>query len=239
MNQKTTSNLKTAQALSAVLPEAMTGDSAAADQLHQIFNSLPVYSWQTIKDVPFKDGIYIVFEKGETYKGLPRIVRVGTHTSPGRLKQRLRSHFLSEHHNSSIFRKNIGKVLLNQDHDSYLAIWTLDTSKAKNAGKADKSKEAEIEHRVSAYMREAFTFCVFPVANKEERLRLEAAIIAALHQADDFKASPAWLGRDSPEEIIRECGMWLKQGLTANPLTRDEMERLAELTASSKGQGDS
>ena len=111
MNQKTTNTMTTNKAPSAVLPETMTGDSAAADQLHQIFNSLPVYSWQTIKDIPFKDGIYIVFEKGETYKGLPRIVRVGTHTSSGRLKQRLRSHFLSEHHNSSIFRKNIGKVL--------------------------------------------------------------------------------------------------------------------------------
>ena len=112
MNQKTTNTMATNKAPSAVLPETMTGDSAAADELHQIFNRLPVYSWQTIKDVPFKDGIYIVFEKEETYKGLPRIVRVGTHTSPGRLKQRLRSHFLSEHHNSSIFRKNIGKVLL-------------------------------------------------------------------------------------------------------------------------------
>ena len=55
MNQKTTNNPNTAKG-AAALPETMTGNSAAADELHQIFNSLPVYSWQTIKDIPFKDG---------------------------------------------------------------------------------------------------------------------------------------------------------------------------------------
>ena len=78
-------------------------------------------------------------------------------------------------------------------------------------------------------MRESFTFRVFPVGAKEERLRLEEAIIATLNQTDDFKASRGWLGGSSPEREIRESGMWLKQGLDAEPLTDAEMIRLSQL----------
>ncbi len=216
--------------------ETITKQAGAAEQLHRIFGRLPVYDWRTIDDIPFQDGIYIVFEKGEIYKGCARIVRVGTHTSPGRLKQRLKDHFVRENHNGSIFRKNIGKALLNRDRDPYLPIWALDTSKAPNIGKENKVKEAEVERRVSAYMQDAFTFCVFNVETKEERLRLEEAIIATLHQTDDFKASAAWLGNSSPEWEIRQSAMWLKQGLDAEPLTADEMLRLPRLAAPEKPQ---
>lgn len=213
---------------------AITRQTSAADQLHKMFSRLPVYTWRTIDDIPFQDGIYIVFEKGENYKGHARIVRVGTHTSQGRLKQRLKDHFVRENHNGSIFRKNIGKAMLNREHDLYLPIWTLDTSKAPNIGKEDKAKEEEVEHRVSAYMQEAFTFCVFKVDTKEERLRFEEAIIATLNQTDDFKASANWLGNSSPEWEIRQSGMWLKQGLDAEPLTDNELFRLTRRVSSEK-----
>ena len=213
-------------------PEETTdSQTAAAERLHELFSQLPLYSWQTIDSIPFQDGIYIVFEKGETYKGRARIVRVGTHSSQGRLRQRLKDHFVRENHNGSIFRKNIGKALLNRDRDPYLSIWTLDTSKAPNIGKEDTRKEAEVERRVSAYMREAFTFCVFQVESKEERLRLEEAIIATLSQAEDFTASASWLGKSSPEWEIRRSGMWLKQGLDAKALSKAELLRLSQLVA--------
>ena len=121
--------------------------------------------------------------------------------------------------------------MLNRDRDPYLRIWTLDTSKASNIGKENKPKEAVIENQVSAYMRESFTFRVFPVGTKEQRLRLEEAIIAALHQANDFKTSISWLGNSSPEQEIRKSGMWLKQGLDAEPLTEAEMGLLSQLTS--------
>lgn len=210
---------------------AVPGLVDAALRLHNLFDRLPTYNWRTIDDIPFQNGIYIVYEKGETYRGHDRIVRVGTHTSQGRLKQRLKDHFVRENHNGSIFRKNIGKAMLNSDCDSYLPIWTLNTSKAPNIGKEDKSKEAEIETRVSDYMRESFSFRVFPVATREERHRLEEAIIATLNQTDDFRSSSHWLGSNSPEWKIRESGMWLKQGLDAEPLTDSEMIRLSQLTS--------
>src|SRR5699024_5615018 len=122
----------------------------------------------------FRNGIYIVFEQGEMYHGLPRIVRIGTHTSPNRLRQRLRDHFVRENHNGSIFRKNIGKALLNQAHAPYLSTWSLDTSKPPYLGREDPIREREIEQAVSSYLRSRFTFSVFQVDTPEQRLRLEA-----------------------------------------------------------------
>lgn len=192
-------------------------------RLHQMMSELPRYTWEEISSVPFRNGIYIVFEQGEMYHGLPRIVRIGTHTSPNRLRQRLRDHFVRENHNGSIFRKNIGKALLNQAHDPYLSTWSLDTSKPPYLGREDPIREREIEQAVSSYLRSRFTFSVFQVDTPEQRLLLEAGMIASLHRAPDFGPSESWLGLSSPEWEIRQSGMWLKQGLDAMPLTEREL----------------
>lgn len=119
-------------------------------QLHRMLAGLRRYAWDEIAALPFRDGIYLVYEQGETYHGMPRIVRVGTHTAPGRLRQRLRDHFVKEDRNSSIFRKNIGKALLNRDHDPYLSIWTLDTSRPPYQGRELPAKAAEKSRRSAA-----------------------------------------------------------------------------------------
>ena len=194
-----------------------------------MMSELPRYTWEEISSVPFRNGIYIVFEQGEMYHGLPRIVRVGTHTSPNRLRQRLRDHFVRENHNGSIFRKNIGKALLNQAHDPYLSTWSLDTSKPPYLGQGDPIREREIEQAVSSYLRSRFTFSVFQVDTPEQRLRLEAGMIASLHRAPDFGPSESWLGLSCPESEIRQSGMWLKQGLDAMPLTEKELGGLDAL----------
>lgn len=208
------------------LPEDGEGDAL---WLHRLFGKLPRYDWQGIDDIPFDDGIYIVYERGETYHGDARVVRVGTHTAPGRLKGRLRDHFIRENHNGSIFRKNIGKALLNRAHDPYVEVWSLDTSRPPYRGRENPQTEARIELEVSSYMRVNLSLSVIPVASAEERLRLEAAIIATLNQAGDFVPSDGWLGRHSPEREIRESGLWLKQGLDAKPLTAAESLRLARI----------
>ena len=195
-------------------------------RLHQLLTALPRYTWEEIGAVPFRNGIYLVFEEGETYHGMPRIVRVGIHKSSDRLRQRLRDHFVRENHNGSIFRKNIGKALLNQTSDPYLAVWSLDTSRPPCKGMEDPHREREVEQEVSRYLRTHMTFSVVEVETREQRLRLEEGIIASLHQAEDFQASSSWLGRFSPEKEIRESGMWLKQGLDGVPLTDEELETL-------------
>ncbi|WP_296560849.1 DUF6884 domain-containing protein [uncultured Acetobacterium sp.] len=82
--------------------------------IHQLFVEARRYRYDQISEIPFNDGIYLFFEEGETYSSFDRIVRVGTHDSAGRLKLRLKDHFFTERKDGSIFRKNIGKAMLNQ-----------------------------------------------------------------------------------------------------------------------------
>ena len=84
-------------------------------ELHQVFNRQRRFTFpfkQFLKEIP-ENGIYIIFEKGEKYGNLDRIVRVGTHTGNNQLRSRLNQHFLKENKNRSIFRKNIGRCFLN------------------------------------------------------------------------------------------------------------------------------
>ena len=217
--------------LSVRFDSAPSGAEGAALWLHRLFERLPRYEWQDIDDIPFEDGVYIVYERGETYHGYARVVHVGAHTSPGRLKQRLMDHFQREDRNASILRRNIGRALLNRAKDPYLDIWSLDTSRYPNRDREQSRTQRQVEQDVSAYMRVNMAFSVIPMAPTEARLRLKAAIIATLHQAEDFAPSDGWLGQHSPEQAIRESGLWLKQALDADPLTADESLRLARLIA--------
>ena len=198
-------------------------------RIHQLFCSMPRYKWDQINEIPFTNGIYIIFEKGEKYHDVERIVRIGTHTSNDRLKRRLLDHFVKENHDGSIFRKNIGKAILNVNKDPYLSTWTLDTSKPENRLLINPKKNSEIEQLVSKYMRDNFSFTVFQVDSKEERLRMEEAIIATLNCEMDFCPSEKWLGQYSPENEIKESGLWLKQGLDGQLMTETEYYRLLKL----------
>lgn len=46
--------------------------------IHEIFNKIPRMYWNDIDMLPFNNGIYVMFEKGEKYFGMDRIVRIGT-----------------------------------------------------------------------------------------------------------------------------------------------------------------
>lgn len=139
------------------------------------------------------------------------------------------SHFISKNKDGSIFRKNIGRAILNKRKDPYLQIWNLDTSKLKNKEFRDIDKQAEIEIDVSKYMCSALSFAVIKVEQKEKRLRLEEAIISSICRGEDFKASEKWLGSFSTEIEIQKSGMWLKQGLDALPLIEEEYKFIKSL----------
>src|SRR6478672_3330165 len=101
------------------------------EELHLWANALPVFSFPFDARVLPLNGIYLLFEKGETAHGTNRIVRVGTHTGNDQLRSRLKQHFIVENKDRSIFRKNIGRALLNKASDPYLAEWERDrTSRA-------------------------------------------------------------------------------------------------------------
>lgn len=207
-------------------------------KLHAQFNRLPRFYWNTIDDVPFDDGIYIVFQEGEKYHNFDRVVRIGTHRAEGRLKGRLKDHFLRENKDGSIFRKNIGRALLNLNQHHYLQAWNQDTSKAgvvEQMGSAyNPSFQKEVERRISIFLRERFSFVCIPVADIYERQRLEEGIIATFNSTPDFGPSRNWSGKYSPESEIRQSGMWLKEGLYGTPLSENEFSKIESYCTDSK-----
>jgi hypothetical protein len=150
------------------------------------------------------------------------------------LKIRLKDHFNKEDANGSIYRKNIGRAILNKNADSYLDIWEIDTSKTetkKHYGHLiDENKECEIETLVSEYLRNNISFVCFPVETEIDRLRFEEGIISALNKSTDFRPSKEWFGLNSPLSEIVNSGLWNRQGLDGTPLEKDELEEVKWLS---------
>lgn len=201
--------------------------------LHRIFNETKRYDWNQIDNIPFESGIYIMFQKGEKYRDMDRIVRVGTHRVDNRLKQRLRDHYIKMNADGSILRKNIGRALLHQRKDPYEFIWELDTSKKEikeqNRELIKIDYEQKIELEVSEYLCENISFTCFPVETQEERLSLEKAIISTLSKGLEFKCSQQWLGLNSPKKEIVNSGLWNVQGLDAETLKESEINKINNL----------
>jgi hypothetical protein len=205
-------------------------------ELHKLFNKMERMRFPfDDKKIPL-NGIYILFEKGETAHGADRIVRIGTHTGKDQLRPRLRQHFIMENKDRSIFRKNIGRALLSKNKDSFLEQWELDltpkNSRDKNSKNIDFEKQKKTEKEVTRYIQDNFSFVVFPVENKEERLRLESRIISTVSSCDECRPSGKWLGNFSPKEKIRNGGLWLVNELYKEPLSDEDIKKLARIISS-------
>ncbi|MBS3144928.1 hypothetical protein J4208_05070 [Candidatus Woesearchaeota archaeon] len=207
--------------------------SNICEELHILFNSMKRMTFPfNEKDIP-ENGIYILFEKGEKAHNTERIVRVGTHTGQDQLRSRLKQHFINENKDRSIFRKNIGRALLNKNKNPFLQHWELDltTKKAKEAfsEKIDANKQKEVEQAVTKYLQEHCSFIVFQVDDKEKRLELESKIISSISTCDFCKPSSTWFGKHSPKEKIRESGLWLVNELYKKPLNGTGMKELNKI----------
>ena len=183
------------------------------DELHLWANALPVFSFPfDARALPF-NGIYLLFEKGETAHGTNRIVRVGTHTGNNQLRSRLKQHFLVENKDRSIFRKNIGRALLNKDKDSFLSDWELDLTarkaKDQHSGRIDMSRQRAVEKRVSDYIQSSFSFAVVPITEKEQRLQLEARLISTISLCEICRPSSVWLGQFLRKAVVTQYHRYL------------------------------
>ena len=207
---------------------------SVCESLHKWANSLPTLQFPFNDGVIPLNGIYILFEKGEIAHGAKRIVRVGTHTGENQLRSRLRQHFLVENKDRSIFRKNIGRAILNRDHDPFLPLWELDLTtralKEKHGG-IDLNRQRTVERTVSQYIQENFSFVVVRFDEKEERLRLESKMISIVSLCDACSPSPQWLGLSSPKKKIRDNGLWVINELYKEPLSVQDLERLRSAMA--------
>lgn len=202
---------------------------SVCEALHLWANSKPIHTYPFDRASIPRNGIYILFENGETAHGGRRIVRIGTHTGDNQLWSRLCQHFVHENKDRSIFRKNIGRALLNRDGDPFLRTWEIDlTSKNMRAVHAgvDLARQPAIEQEVSSYMRRNFSFSAVQVDSKAERLAFEAKMISTLWCCETCQPSPLWLGRYSTKTKIRESGLWLVNELNAQELDAQDLERL-------------
>lgn len=98
-------------------------------------------------------------EHGNSRK--PRIVRIGTHKE-NNFQTRISEHFLLNESklnftlaspkpsDRSIFRKNIGRALLNKNNDCYLKIWNIDYTSKENRLKMNLMRNMEKEKQIES-----------------------------------------------------------------------------------------
>ncbi len=207
--------------------------SKNCEELHNLFNNMKRLKFPFAeKEIP-KNGIYILFEKGETAHRADRVVRIGTHTGKNQLPSRLIQHFLNENKDRSIFRKNIGRALLSKEKNPFIKEWEIDltTKEAKNKflTSINLEKQKQTEKEVTKYIQDNFSFVVFPVEDKEKRLEIESKIISTISLCEECKPSKNWLGLFSPKEKIKESGLWLVNELYKEPLSDAEVIELKNL----------
>jgi len=207
--------------------------SEECNTVHNLFNKMKRLHFPFNENEIPLNGIYVLFERGEKAHENDRLVRVGTHTGNNQLRSRLWQHFINENKDRSIFRKNIGRALLNREKDPFLEQWEIDltTKKAKefHQDKIDFKKQKEIEEKVTKYMQDNFSFVVFEVPKKEDRLKIESKIISTISLCEDCKPSKNWLGLFSPKEKIKKSGLWLVNELYKEPLSKIDLDVLKEI----------
>ena len=205
------------------------------EELHILFNEKKRFKFpfEHQENLIPKNGIYILFEKGEQFKDFDRIVRIGSHTGESQLIPRLKQHFLLENKNRSIFRKNIGRCILKKDNISYINKWDLDTTsridKEKNLRKPDIEFEKKIEKEISEIIQKNFSFCVIEVNEKTRRLNYKKKLISTFGSSNQLIPSENWLGYHSPKERIFKSGLWQVNNLNGIKFTENEYEEFKKI----------
>jgi len=201
--------------------------------VHQLTSDLERHNFPFDESKIPLNGIYVLFQKGELGHQQDRIVRIGTHTGDNQLRSRLKQHFLNENKDRSIFRKNIGRALLNKRNDPFLKFWEVDLTtkkaKEKHSHLIDFDYQQHVESQVSRYIQKNFSFNAFEVYGKEERLDIESKLIATVSWCEECNPSTAWLGNSSPKNRIVKSGLWQVNELYKTPFDSVEIKRFARL----------
>lgn len=134
----------------------------------------------------------------------------------------------------SIFRKNIGRALLNKQGDfDYLKVWEIDfTSNIKRANYShlrDIEKERTIELQITELIRKRFYFRFIPLEGQEKRIGkagIESRLIGTVATCKLCIPTKTWLGRHSPLKKINGGKLWLYQHLSSIGLTDSDQADL-------------
>lgn len=205
----------------------------ACEKIHEIFRDRHRFGFPYQDSEIPDNGIHALFEQGEEAHGGDRIVRFGTHRGEDQLPGRIEEHFVTENKDRSIFRKNIGRALLNREDDPFLEDWNLDlTSRAmreKHEDRINLERQACVEERVSNCIQKYFSFSVLEVPDPAERNHLESRLIATVSLCRACSPSDSWLGRRSPKRKIRKGGLWQEQHVGDRELAMQDREILLEM----------
>ena len=223
--------------------------------LHENLEQLPLIKYPFELEKLPSNGIYFFYETTEIWghgEDKPKIVRIGTHKD-GNFRNRIKEHFLldeskmnfddskSTPHDRSIFRKNIGRALLNKENDSYLKIWEIDFIKRSKRDEyrtlRNIPKEKEIELEITSIIRKNFSFRFLIVDKQAERIGsrgLESHLIGTVAYCELCKPSDNWLGRFSPKKKIIDHGLWLVQHLNATVINDDNKEFILDTIKKTK-----
>lgn len=186
------------------------------EKLHRAVNALPRFLVCDNKTNIPKNGIYFLFQQGETAHNLDRIVRIGTHIGHNKLKSRLIEHFVTPNKNKSIFRKHIGRCLL--ANDDFLHYWNKKANNHTLSSAQNTKKQKMIEQSVTDYIQYHFTFSVINMNTKQSRLHFEKKFLSTCHACSVCVPSDKWLGLKHQNKIIHK-GLWNIQGLNGNILS--------------------
>lgn len=225
------------------------GNKRATDclWLHKQIERLPLIEYPFDLGKLSDDGIYFFYEKGEVWGhggSKPRIVRVGAHRS-GNFKSRLNDHFVFNENKMnfnamqpapkerSIFRKNIGRALLNKQKSDYLRIWEMDFTDRESRDKGNHLRniefEKKVESRISGLLRKTFSFRYIAVENEMGGKGLESRLIGTIAQCELCYPSRGWLGLHSPIDKICKGKMWLVQHLDSSGITSNDKIRIKKI----------
>lgn len=139
----------------------------------------------------------------------------------------------------SIFRKNIGRALLNKQGDSdYLGVWNIDyTSHIKRTSYSQLrniDKEKDIESQITGLLRKTFTFRFIPLVGQEKRMGkagMESRLIGTVARCKLCNQSKNWLGKYSTLPRIKDGKLWLSQHIDSVGLSESDQTYILEAIA--------
>jgi len=223
--------------------------------LHERLEQVPIIKFPfVLRELP-ENGIYFFYEEGETWGhggNRPRIVRIGTHKE-GNFRSRIAEHCLLDESrmnfdvsrpkpsDRSIFRKNIGRALLNKGADDYLKVWEVDFTNRESREylgyHRNVDKEKRIESEITRILRAKFSFRFIVIPGEMERMGgggLESSLIGTVAGCKSCKPSANWLGNYSPKRQIKENGLWLVQHLKADGMDERHKEAVCDAIVKTK-----
>jgi hypothetical protein len=205
------------------------------------------------------NGVFFFYEEGENSdhgSGISRsrIVRIGTHKE-NNFRSRISEHFLLNESkmkftqtnpkpsDRSIFRKNIGRALLNKQGDpDYLKVWEIDftsnINRANHSHLRNIEKEKTIESQITELIRKRFYFRFISIEGQEKRMGkigIESRLIETVTSCNLCKPTDSWLGKFSIKSQIKNGKLWLSQHLDSVGLSDSDKRDLLIAIENTKG----